>query len=258
MKKKIILFLLFLLIPTLCVAGFNDKIRAVIVAKNATPDGCSTPDNGNTLDEGFPSPTDLTWTDTGSTITIGANLPGTGPTGTWDTCDLGVRFEAANSATWKYHNLGSTVDRTKNITITQIVYMNAATLTAYADNNVFSFGTAANPATNPLVYVRFRYTTGTTYTFWATGSSASSQINVALGTYYKITLTLDGAGAASGSSIDIDSWNGSTWGDVGSATFTRADVADPQYVHVGPYAGVGSGESLDMYVGLLSINAVTP
>lgn len=34
---------------------------------------------------------------------------------------------------------------------------------------------------------------------------------------------------AASSYIDVDSWGGSSWSDVGQETFTRADAADGRY-----------------------------
>jgi hypothetical protein len=262
--KKIYLFIMLIacLITAPAGAGVDEFLGQdtvdEFIGQPVAGEGCATPDNGNLLDEGFPSTPNLTWTDTGSTITVGADLPGTGPTGTWQTCDVGARFQADNSAPWKYHNLGATTARTNNISIVLIVYINSASLSGYGTNNIFSFNNSTTPANNQLGRIDFRYTSGTTYDFWSTGDTASNHINVAVGTYYKITLYLDGAHGATGSSLDIDSWNGSAWGDVGNATFQRYDANDAQYVHVGPYSGVGVGETLDMYVGLMSINSVTP
>lgn len=254
--KRFILFILLVFLPVLSFAGTSFIINSF--SNFGEGGGCVTPDNGNELDEGFGNPTDNTWSNSGTTITVGADLPGTGPTGTWETCDKGVRFQADNSTPQKRYAFGSTIARTKNTTSTLILYINSASLTAYALNRLFALNNSTTPASNQLYNLALAYTTGTTYNLRAIAATTSSTINIAVGTYYKVTIFTDGAGAAAGSTLDVDSWNGSSWVDVGAQTFTRLDAYDVNYVHVGPYDGVGAGESLDMYVGLVSINAVTP
>ena len=248
MKKITLFFIVLFLIPAM---GYSDC--TVVVGQPVASGGCTTPDNGDELDEGFPSPTDLTWTDSGSTITVGADLPGTGPNGTWNTCDTGARFQADNSSPWKYYTFSSAIARTNDIDITLILYVDDASLDGYGTVNILSLNNSVTPANNLLGVLSLRFTSGTTYDLWASGDSASSHINIALDTYYKVTIHLDSAHDGT-SNLDVDSWNGSAWGAVSDSDFTRYDSADGGYLHVGPYSGVGSGETLDIYVGLVSVD----
>ncbi len=247
-----VLILFFLLVGNAYAWNIQTNDCGVIAVGEGSV-SCTTPTTGDELNEGFSSPTDLTWTDTGATITIGADLPGTGPSGTYDTCDVGARFQANNSSPWKYHDLGSGIARTNDVVITAIVYFDEVTVAGYSTNRIFSFNNSTTPGANILLELSFRYTSGTTYQIWAEGDGDSAYITLALDTYYKVTISLEGDHDGT-SNIDIDSWNGSSWDAVNDDDFTRYDANDGRYVHIGPYSGIGSGETLDMYCGLLSID----
>lgn len=251
MKKILISCLTFLL---LCAAvnayALSAAVQAVCGASGAAT--CTTP-TGDELTESFGDGTaaecwsglggttcSVTWTVAAGTPTI-ADVPIGSSSNT--ACTKGLSFDASSAAVNIYKDLGAgTIANNVQTVINFSMYIDSSSLAQYTNLILVSLVGAAS-MTSTTSYVRIGLNKSTTGTGSATKIIAlatdSCVINFAEDTWYNITVTLDAAGAAGGSSIS-DGTN--------SCTFQR-DTDASRYVYVG-----ASGANVVGYIGNLRIS----
>lgn len=209
---------------------------------SAPPAGCSTPDNGDEIDEGFLGAgfeNIGAWTNVGSTPDSNFTLSGTPPA---NSCLEGLNTVATAAEVRIFWNRGSTIPVSTSTDIVMEFYVDAMTIDSFfnafilswAGNNDGSYGYTGN--INII-------NSGGTYQLRAQGATLSTGIAIAENTWYTVKLHLDTAAASSYIQVD-----GGT-----QYAFTRTETAG-QYLHVGAVSNLSVGESLDLEVGYIYVS----
>lgn len=242
------LFLTLLLI--VCVAFYAEA--GVIIGNWYSGAACSTPDNGDELDEGFlGAGYENSWSEDNGTPNEDASLTNSPPT---NSCSEGLRINVTQTVTSTSWNKGSTHNRSTNLDVVAEFQVDSITMDNYSSSGIILWDTDNNPTdTDDIGKVEFRQGNGGADLYIrAVGSSYSNAISISLDTWYRLWLHLDGTAASS--YIDVDSWNGSGWDNVGQETFTRRDTADGQYLILAA-ANLDAGEAVDFYWGYVYVNS---
>ena len=262
MRKYVLLIICLLLIPSYIYAtdGVNTVEHPAKVNSVATPDkisevsglaagaACSTPDNGDELDEGFlGAGYENSWTETGSgTDDENATLTGTPPTGS---CTEGLNFISSGSKDVTRWDKGSVFDRSGDLDLTIHLRISSVTISTYSDVNLLHWDNDSDDGTEGLGMIELHQHAAGVYTLRADGSNESIGVSISLATWYIVTLHLDGTAASS--YIDVNDVNDD---DVGQQSFTRNDAADGRYLHL-TTRSIGAGESINVEIGYVFINS---
>jgi hypothetical protein len=232
------------------------RLNALVIGATVASAACSTPDNGDILDEGFLGAGYQVagWTEVigaGGSINEDTTLSGTPPT---SSCTEGVRIVASGANTYVYWDNGSALDASVgDIDITFDVRVSSATTTGeFTDQRLFVPGTSTDPsATNNMFLRIFRFSSVLYLRADSTGNSTS--VAITPDAWITVKIHLDASDVAT-SYLQVTGAGAPTTCDVaGECAFTSLNV-DPRYFHFGGCDGIGAGEVVDVQIGYISIN----
>jgi hypothetical protein len=196
---------------------------------------CTTPDNGDEIDEGFGSTADNTWT---STTRFGTSLPGSPPA---SCCSTGFYSDTDDTEDVTRWDRGSAIGYANDIDIVCEIYVDAVSIDENTSVSIINLGpnTAGDYSENGRVQIN---NASGSYYLRGDGDGYSSGISLTLDTWLTVTLHLDAT--AADSYIDVEG---------SSESFSRNDQ-DGRYLHVGTVSGIGAGETADIYFGYCYVN----
>jgi len=232
---------------------FAIPLQAGLIIRGSGGAGCSTPDNGDYLDEGWEGTgAENTWTLFGSgTFDQDYALPGSPPTGS---CSEGLKIDADSIQSSHYWDKGSVHDRSTDLDVVCHIYVSSNTTGTSAPDltNIISWQLGTTPNSNVVANISLRWQTGTTWYLRPIDLSTPS-VTIDLDTWYTVTMHMDGTAASSYMQVV---GGGSTTCDVADeCPFTRLDTVDGRYLHLGNNNATGGGINLDMSVGYCYVNS---
>ena len=231
--------LVFIFAFLLCCSAIQVQARGIMTmcgaGTGAAAPACTTP-TGDELTESFGEGSTSCWTSGSSvcnntwTVATGSPSIANVPAGAADNtaCTKGLYFDAAESLRV---DLGDgTISNNVQVVINATIYIDSSSMAGYALVNLLSLNGTAGGIPSSTAYAALAITrqtslTGSATKFRVVGAS-TCDIDFSEDTWYNITITLDAAGAANGSTLS-DGTN--------SCNFTR-DTDASRYVHVGASA----------------------
>jgi len=210
----------------------------------ATSAECSTPQDGDEMNEGFLGAgyeLGAAWTETvgtGGTVDEDHTLTGSG----WETssCSEGLLTAVTTSGTATYTewDRGSTIPSSTDITITFEFMIDSATFPGdYNTMAILQWDTDTDTGTG-VADLNFRRGSGGQLALSASHDANSADISISTGVKYSVLLYLDGTPA--NSYIQLDG---------GSEISFTPKTAAGQYLRVGPSQGLGSDEAVQIQWG---------
>lgn len=251
--RKILLALLILSLPCASFAGGGTTMMMVMGSPPTAGGACSPTPTGDELTEGFESTAGSsgyesaagTWTQTGATIDNQASIA-SAPT---NSCSKGIQFNTSEAVAYARWDRGSTISKAVRNVYSAEFTITSWTLSNASPTRILSW--ADSTATNDLTHVEIWISGGQGQIRCTTVGDAdpSTWVNITTGTWYRITVDLDAAAGADGSTCQLDTWGGSSWSNGSANAYTRSNGADRQYLWVGPYTSIAAGEAIDMTFG---------
>jgi len=239
--KKLVFILVIL--SAIAFLAFQAQAIIFISGTSAAAGACSTPDNGNLYDEGFVGAgyEEVTFSETlggSGTVDEDYDISGTSPPA--DACSEGAEIYAIAADTFISYDHGSTIDSTTGTTLFYNIYIPSAS---------FSMDTwSTMMIVNDMIYNDFVSDDPAAFIKIAQAGAGSYTYRI-IGTNNAGTVTFDSWETLE---LHIDSGTDASWFKLngGSAqTFTQQGGKNKRYAKIGFGAGIGSGETMTMYVG---------
>lgn len=233
----------YLLIAIALLLSVSQAWGVVLIQRDGAT--CSTPTDGDTLNEGFlGTGYENTWSET-----VGANgaidedhtLTGTPPTGS---CSEGIQFtntSGSGEPTLITYNNGSATSYSTTTDIYVEFRVNSVSLNNY-DSVMFVAATTYDGTGTRLAALYF-VQEGANFVLRASASTSSSNEVISTGTWYTARLHIDATAASSYLQVDSGS----------QRSFTRADN-DWQYIKLGFVVAMASTAALDVEVGRIWVD----
>jgi hypothetical protein len=254
MKKLLFIIAIFWLL----VSNSSAWNPMTVGGKAAAGAACSTPDNGDVLDEGFVGAGyESSMADNEGAPDEDANLPGSPPA---NSCSEGLQTNPTDAAITSEWDNGSAIDSdTNDVDIVCEMYIDAV---AIGDNN-----TANNILNWDDDTTEWSFGSGIAelvrrdpnYTIRAQGLDASSEHTIDLDTWLTVTIHLDqddttgdSCATTEESYIQVTGGTDTSCDGVAECTFCRTDAVDSRYLRIGFRGGVG--DSADIYWGYCYVN----
>ena len=245
--KTIIRLLIFILL--FAMPAYGGMVLNDVTAVAA----CSTPDNGDELDEGFLGTGYENAAAFSEEVNTGSvdedfTLSGSPPT---DSCSEGLNVIATASVNMAIWDRGSVFARAGDLDIVCEVYVDSMTIDAWDIGRFLQWDndTAGSSTDGPgWIEIQEQGSDGVYY-FRGRGADTSSSVAMSIDTWYTVRLHLDGATAAS-SYFQCDECV-----DSAQKTFTRKDTNDGRYLLMGGISGWTGTEALDIEFGYCYVNS---
>ena len=248
MKKFL---LAFLLIPVLCFAGNIQQYHMMLINQEQGSGGaCSTPDNGDELDEGFlGAGYESSMSDDQGSPDEDHTLSGSPPTGS---CTEGIQFSCTDgadaSAQW---DMGSAHDISAgDLDIYFSLYVDSASMANYNNFVLLNWDNNTDEWNIGGVAVRFRYN-DPNFQIYADGTVDSSYVTLSLDTWYEVKIHLDSTSADS--YFQVTGGSSTTCDLTTDCTFTDFAV-DSRYLRIGPSSISGTDDAV-IEVGYIYVNS---
>lgn len=253
-------FLIILALLCAVVLTVQADRRRLLMARQAQSSACATADTTlphDTLLEGFqvsaPSYYETNWSigGTGGGLTLNADADTTSlttgkPAGA---CDQALQMTIAQTDTQEssiYWDYGSAID-VDTVSVDLFCYIYVSVIPDGAEDVTFlSFKTSTSPDASSGSSARIIIKAdGSNFALLANGTTSSSDVTgLAVNTWHKLQLHIDATAASSSLTVN----------DGTPVTFTRRATTDPRYLHFGSLDAAISGDSVTMFVDLVTLD----
>ena len=239
------IFLISLLILSLAGYAYSN----VVIGGGHLGSACTTPDNGDELDEGFlgagyedgacgAAPC---WAETiggGDTVDEDHTLTGTPPSSGANSCTEGLLVSTSEDNSHAQWDRGSAIETTtSDVDLSVELYIDSAVVDNYANFKIIDFYDASSPGVLKI------YNNNGTYQLYIDATVDSDNVTIAEDTWYTIFIHYDTTAASSYWTLDGGA----------QKSFTRTDN-DCRYIRLGGFGTPGSGESIVIEFGYVYAN----